>query len=421
MKLSGLRVIRLYSELPREIHVLFFARLVNSMGAFVFPFLTLYLTQKMGLSTATAGLYMLLVAAAHVPGAILGGKLTDRIGRKKVLVFGQAMAGAFLLPGAVLGTSILVPWSIFAAQFFAALAQPSNQAMATDLTNRSNRQAAFSLLYLGYNLGFAVGPLLAGFLFTNLTWLLFLGDAFTTFVSVGMVALLVPDSTPSADDVSRVDRMPAMERPEKGHTLVALRARPVLLIFALLVSVLTFVYSQYGFALPLRLKELFLERGPVFYGTLMTMNAIVVIVLTAPVVLVTRRFSPARNLSHAALCYVVGFGMIYFLRTFPVFFVSTAIWTLGEILVSTNSNVYIANHTPVSHRGRFNALFPLITGGGRALSPPVIGRFILWFGLSAVWPVLAALAALAGIGLLVLARRDPPGSDAPSGNDRPVS
>ncbi len=311
------------------------------------------------------------------------------------------------MPGAVLGTSILVPWSVFAAQFFAALAQPSNQAMATDLTNRNNRQAAFSLLYLGYNLGFAVGPLLAGFLFTNSTWLLFLGDALTTFVSVGLVAFLVPDSTPSAEEISRVDTISSTERAEKGHTLAALRARPVLIVFALLVSVLTFVYSQYGFALPLRMRELFLQRGPVCYGTLMTVNAIVVIVLTAPVVLLTRRYSPARNLGHAALCYLVGFGMIYFLRTLPLFFVSTAIWTLGEILVSTNSNVYIANHTPVSHRGRFNALFPLITGGGRALSPPVIGRFVTWFGLTAVWPVLAGLAALAGIGLLVLAHRDP--------------
>lgn len=402
----GFQVFRQYGELPRPIHVLFFARMVNSMGAFVFPFLALYLTQKLGFSEGTAGLYLFAVAAAHVPGALIGGRLADRIGRKKIIVFGQAMAGAFLLPGAVLGASVLVPWSVCAAQFFAALAQPGNQAMATDLTNRGNRQSAFSLLYLGYNLGFAVGPLLAGFFFAKLTWLLFLGDALTTFVSVALVALLVPETTPTAEDVSGLDEQSAMERPAEGHTVKVLLGRPVLLLFASLVAMLTFVYAQYAFALPLQLKELFSARGPVYYGSLMTVNAVVVIGVTAPIVLATRRLSPATNIAFAAGAYVIGFGMIYFLRSLPWFFVSTVVWTLGEILVSTNSNVFIANHTPSSHRGRFNALFPLMTGGGRALSPPVMGRVIQWLGLSAAWPILALIAATAGTGLFALASRD---------------
>ncbi len=405
-RIFGIQLIRQYSELPRPIHVLFFARMVNSMGAFVFPFLALYLTQKLGMSEGTAGLYMLAVAAAHVPGALLGGRLADRVGRKKVLVFGQAMAGAFLLPGAVLGVSVLVPWSVCAAQFFAALAQPGNQAMATDLTNRGNRQSAFSLLYLGYNLGFAVGPLLAGFLFAKLTWLLFLGDAVTTFVSVALVAFLVPETAPTAEDASRLGEESAMERPAEGHTVKVLLSRPVLLLFAALVAMLTFVYAQYAFALPLQLKAIFTVRGPVYYGSLMTINAIVVISLTAPIVLATRRLSPATNIGLAAGTYVVGFGMIYFLHSLPWFFVSTVIWTFGEILVSTNSNVFIANHTPSSHRGRFNALFPLMTGGGRALSPPLMGRVIQWLGLPSAWPILALIAAVSGTCLFALAARD---------------
>jgi MFS family permease len=41
-------------------------------------------------------------------------------------------------------------------------AQPASTAMTTDLTNPRNRKAAFSLLYLGGNVGFAVGPLISG-------------------------------------------------------------------------------------------------------------------------------------------------------------------------------------------------------------------------------------------------------------------
>ncbi len=408
------RVPGLYRELPRSIHILFFARMVNSMGAFVFPFLTLFLTQKLGLSASSTGTFMLIIAAAHVPGAILGGKLADRVGRKTVLVFGQAAAGAFLLPGVFLGDSMLVPWSICAAQFFAALAQPSNQAMATDLTTKENRQAAFSLLYLGYNLGFAVGPLLAGFLFTNFTWLLFLGDAATTFFSVALVAFLVPDTTPTAEEIEVSSKSDSADKAESSHTLGALRARPLLVVFALIVAVLAFVYSQYAFAFPLQLKALFSDRGPVYFGSLMTLNAVIVIVLTAPIVAATRKNRPVINIALAAATYVIGFGMIFFIRSFALFFVSVSVWTIGEILVSTNSNVYIANHTPLSHRGRFNSIFPLITGGGRAVSPAVTGWYIGLFGLSLVWPFLAFLAAGAGVALVVLARADNARSPKPA-------
>ncbi|HUX49680.1 MAG TPA: MFS transporter [Spirochaetia bacterium] len=396
----------MYRELPRSIHVLFFARMVNSMGAFVFPFLTLYLTQKLHLSAATSGSFMLLIAAAHVPGTILGGKLADSIGRKKILLIGQTAAGLFLLPGVFLGNSMLVPWSILVAQFFAALGQPSNQAMAMDLTTKANRQAAFSLLFLGYNLGFAVGPMLAGFMFAHLTWMLFLGDAVTTIVSVALVAALVPDTTPSKEHISESVAVNSGERAEEGHTVRALLARPLLLAFAAIVAILTFVYAQNGFALPLQLNKLFGTQGPVFYGSMMTLNAIIVIVLTAPAVALTRGNRPVTNIMIAALCYAIGFGMIFFIRTYAIFFISVAIWTLGEILISTNSNVYISNHTPISHRGRFNSIFPLITGGGRALSPAVVGWYIRFVGVQLVWPLMAALAALAGLALVVLRTRE---------------
>ena len=61
--------------------------------------------------------------------------------------------------------------------------------------------------------------------------------------------------------------------------------------------------------------------------------------------------------------------MLFLAKTFMVFVISTIVWTIGEILSAINSGVYIANHTPMSHRGRFNAVIPLITGTGFALVP----------------------------------------------------
>jgi hypothetical protein len=66
-----------YTKLPKSIYILFFARMVNSMGAFVYPFLTIYLTKTLSLDEGEAGFIVMLAITAHVPGLIVGGRLAD--------------------------------------------------------------------------------------------------------------------------------------------------------------------------------------------------------------------------------------------------------------------------------------------------------------------------------------------------------
>jgi len=56
-----------YINLPKSIYILFFARMVNSMGAFVYPFLTIYLTKTLSLNEKEAGFIVMLAITAHVP------------------------------------------------------------------------------------------------------------------------------------------------------------------------------------------------------------------------------------------------------------------------------------------------------------------------------------------------------------------
>jgi MFS family permease len=69
--------------------------MVNSMGAFVYPFLTIYLTKTLSLDEGEAGFIVMLAITAHLPGLIVGGRLADWLGRKKILLFFQGMAYRF--------------------------------------------------------------------------------------------------------------------------------------------------------------------------------------------------------------------------------------------------------------------------------------------------------------------------------------
>lgn len=392
-----------YTKLPKSIYILFFARMVNSMGAFVYPFLTIYLTKTLSLDEGEAGFIVMLAVTAHLPGLLVGGRLADWLGRKKILLLFQGLAAICLIPCAFLNNPFLIPRLLILSAFFHGAAQPASTAMTTDLTNPGNRKAAFSLLYLGGNIGFAVGPLIAGFLYNNYLMWIFLGDAGTTFASLTLVYLFVKETLPSKEEIEESFKLENnYGRAEKGNLWQVLWKRPKLLLFTLISLIYSFVYSQMSFSIPIQVVELFGDKGPKIFGVIMTTNALVVSCLTIIIISLTHKIKPVLNVALAGVLYAIGFGMIFFITGLPWFLFSTVIWSIGEILVTTNTNVYIANHTPMSHRGRFNAVIPVVMGAGFALGPLISGDYIREYGIKNVWPMIFFLSLAATLFMYIL-------------------
>ncbi|MBN2552412.1 MAG: MFS transporter [Spirochaetales bacterium] len=392
-----------YRGLDRSIYLLCLAQVVNSIGHFVHPFLTMFLTQKIGMDPVEAGTYVMLSAAAWVPGSLLGGRIADKVGRKQILVIFQSLAAAALVPCAFLGVSRIIPWLLIGSSFLQGAAEPVNDAMITDLTTAERRKRAFSLLYLSHNIGFALGPMIAGFLFTlHLAWI-FLGDAITTGIAVILIAAFIRESAPTETQIAEsFARDRGSERAERGSLIKVLVKRPFLVAFMFIHVILSFVYSQTAFGLPLQLSEVFGEGGARMYGTIMSFNAVVVIVLTTFLIHTTDRIQPALTVAVSSLFFAAGFGMIGVLRTLPLFLLSTLIWTVGEILEATNTSAYVANHSPITHRARINAVAPIIMWSGFALGPPLSARFIERFSLYRIWPLCLGLSMVAAVLLLGL-------------------
>lgn len=393
--------------LPRSVYVIFLARVVNSMGNFVFPFMTLLLTAKCGMGEQRAGMYLLLAAAVQVPGSLLGGRLTDKIGRKLIMVLFMGLAALSYIPCAFLVESSsgiqYLPIFLILACFFFSVSTPASGAMMNDLTLPENRQAAFSLLYMGMNVGTAIGSVIAGLLFNNYMKLLFLGDALTTLISITLLILFVKETKPSHVEMEQITEERVHEKAEKGSLLSALMHRPQLLAFALINTVYSFVYAQCIFGLPLQAKQIFGEKlGASLYGTFNMINCLEVIFCTTVLMFLTRKIKAVYNVAISGVFFAIGFGMLFFVNSFLLFAVSTVIWTIGEIIHATNNGVYIANHTPVTHRGRFNSIIDIIAESGRAISPYVMGGFIAIYGVRNVWPVMFVLSILAAISMFIL-------------------
>lgn len=392
-----------YSKLPNSIFVLFFARVVHSVGNIVFPFLAIFLTKTLMFSEQRAGFFVMLITAAKIPGLLLGGKLSDMLGRKKVLIIFSFLSAFFILTCLVTSEREIIPYLLALSAVFNGANYPAVNAMVADMTNPGNRKAAFSLLYLGMNIGFAIGPFVAGFLYNHYLQFIFIGDAGTSMISALLVFFLIKETIPSQDRIK--DSMLSdysLEKAEQGNIWKVLYSRPYLVVFTLIFTLYSFVYVQNEFTLPIQMIKIFGEKGPQYFGTIMTVNGIVVIFLTVLIIGFTRKVEPILNVSLAGILYAIGFGMIYFSTDLILFSISTIFWTLGEIIASTYSDVYIINHTPITHRGIFSAIVHILIGSGFIFGPYISGRFISHYDIESIWPFIFVLAILSSFLMYIL-------------------
>ncbi|MDF2548904.1 MAG: dipeptide/tripeptide permease [Anaerosolibacter sp.] len=388
-----------YRGLPKSIYILFFVQVINRFGDFVLPFLTLFLTKKLGYSFETAGIIAMITSLLAIPGSLTGGKLADQIGRRKTYLIAQTLAGICLIPCAFVQKPQLIVILLFLSTFCNAAVRPAISAIVADILPPAERQLGYSLIYLGINLGVSLGPIVAGFLFNNYLALLFIGDALTSFIAVGLVFMNIKETNPAHQaEVHNI----SSESEESGNIFTVLWRRPQILAFLVIDIAYTFAYTQHRFSLPLMLEDVFQNKGAEAFGYLMSINAFTVIVMTVFLISITKRFKPLVNIIIAGVLYAIGFGMIGMIHSFQLFAVSTILWTIGEILVVTNHGVYMANNSPKNFRGRFNSIGALSWASGSALGTSLMGRYMGIAGIRAVWPLTAGVAGIAAISMLML-------------------
>lgn len=394
-------------SMPREIYALLFVRFVVSAGNFVSPFLAMMLTMRLGYTEAAAGVFMSAVAVVGAIGLMIGGRLGDTLGRRKTLIALQALTGVAYLACAAIGLSPALPILIAFAMGTLSGTWPVINAVVADVAGPDIRKDAFSLLYWGNNIGFSIGPLIAGYLFMADNSILFVGNALAIFAAAAAVFLFVRETLPSRLPGQPAEGERNVPTPARESTLAILRQEPVLAIYGLICVLSAFVYNQHTFALPLFLKDLLgSEAGPKGFGAAMTVNGLTVVVCTIAVTALTKKFSALACITVSSAIYVIGFGSYAFANGLPFVLFSTFFWTIGEILGATSGNAFVAERAAPSHRSRINSAISLCYVAGGAVAPLVAGFLAGALGTRAIWYPVAGVAALMTVAYLLLERFD---------------
>ena len=372
--------------------MLFFGTFLNKFGAFVVPFLTLYLT-KQGCSPVEAGLAVSAYGVGGLFASLLGGHLADALGRRQTIALSMFSGAAtmMLLSQAHQLAFIIALTALagLASEFY----RPASTALLTDLVTPDQRVTAFATLRMAFNAGFAFGPAMAGFIAAFGYFWLFAGDAATS-VLYGAVALfaLPAGSHQVQANATWGQAWRVLRYDRKLHQLLAANFA-IGLVFFQIASTFGLYVTQLGFS-------------AATYGLIVSLNGALIVLAELPLTTITRRF-PARKVM--AVGYVIigiGFALNYFAHSVPALAVCMIVFTLGEMITMPMVSAYVANLAPAHMRGRYLGVSSL-TWSLALIVGPGLGMKLYTYQPLWYW-IACGATSVAAAGIILLATRPQP-------------
>lgn len=386
------RLSSLVNELPRSFWFLWIGTVINRLGSFAVPFLMLYFTTQLAISPGTAALMVSVLGAGSFVSQLVGGELTDRLGRRPVMLLSFFVTPvAMVLLGLVRETALIVG-AMFVLGFFMDLYRPAVSAAVTDLVPAEKRTRAFGYIYWAINIGAALAPIAAGFMASYNYFLLFLGDALTTFAFGLVVLFKIPETQPV--EAANAARVSPSER------IRQLRREPVLLALAMLTLLFGIIYSQGHVTLPIAMADAGLL--PADFGIASAVNGALIVLVTLQSIRFIEKWPHFLAMGIAAVLLGVGFGLTEFANTLSFFSLTVVIWTLGEIIGATITPVIISELAPVEKRGLYQGINGSAWGLAFFVGPAISGFIYETYGSQALWGGCFVLGVLLFFGYLAL-------------------
>ena len=381
--------------LPRGYWFLWTGALVNRLGSFVMPFLTLYLTGQRGYSLERAGAIVSLFGVGNTLAAPTGGWLADRVGRRPTLLFALTAGALSIVHLGLARAPAHIAVAALMAGFFNEMYRPAMQASIADQVAPEDRTRAYGFLYWAVNLGWAVASTVAGVLaHVGYLWL-FLGDAATTLGFAAIAWRFIPETRPP-----RAATIATSPRP-RFAALAPLRDG-VFVAFFILSFFTALMFQQCWSGLPLDMRAHGVNERS--YGLLMALNGVLIVLLQPFAVAAVERV-PRRSVVLALGVLLVGggFGLCAIGGSVPLYLVSIVVWTFGEILTAPVTPSVVADLAPPHQRGLYQGAFTMSFGLSSMIAPTV-GTFLLGhFGGRALWVACAITGVVVAIGHLVIA------------------
>jgi MFS family permease len=337
-------------------------------------------------------------AVSRVVSAPIIGVLTDRYGRRPIMIAGCALRGLSALAEFWAGSYLAFLILEFIGGIGVSMWITGSTILMADVTTTADRGRTMAMRSLSSRVGNITGPMVGAFLaaFFELRSI-FLFNAATKIVMIAILVYLVGESRPDA-----VVTAARRGRAAIGDLLLLFRNRAFALI-----ALASFALSMMG-------QGVFSNMFPIYLvntisltaaeiGLMFSVSAVSAFILTYPSGWLADRFGRKKTLVPGLL--VMGIAAFVLTQVNGLFsvLVLSGFYGAGEALAQGASQAYVADIAPAERRGTFLGVWSLFSNTEGTISPLLIGGVADVIGFPPTFTIVAVFLALSAVMMAALA------------------
>ena len=377
-----------FKGFPREIWILTIITFINRAGTMVVPFLSKYMKDDLHFTYSQIGWIMVCFGLGSIIGTWLSGKLIDKIGFYKIMMFSLFASGIIFFALQQITTFEGLCVGIFILTSIADMFRPAMLVSLNNYTRKENRTRALTLVRAAVNLGFLFGPALGGLLIMKKGYeYLFYADGATCILAVLVFVIFVKEKKlpfKLKDKITSID---------SKYTTFKDKSFVLHLIISMISGILFF---QIFTTLPLYHKEQF--NLPEFYsGLLLGVNGLIMLFFELPIVNYVEKNNVNRLkvISIGVLLMAISFSLLYFIKVEEVLVVMMLFATFGAMLTFPFANSFAMSRAHTGQEGKYMAVFTMSYSFAHIFSAKTGMEIIQKYGYDTNWIFMTGLGLLA--------------------------
>lgn len=355
--------------------------MANALG----PFAALFFNRHYALDSPAVALVITLVSAFYLTGNLVGGALASRCCFRRLLRGTALCSTVFLLLAMLFSTPVLSIAMVLMFMLCAGLVTPVFSVLTSLAVDDGNRIAAFGYLHLAANLGAALLYVIGGHLLgLDSHFLMVFAAGVSVSCFLASLVLALPDRQVHPPEARR------------GMLRAMADVPRIVVVAGALFFALSVLDAQREYQLPLWLDVIAVDSAASIFAAVGLVNALLVILMTQPLIALSARFSTLTNLAAACMCYGIGFGAYAFFEHTAWILSFVVFWTMGEILGITHITALISRKTSLQAQASLFSLIPVLLALARMVSVGVGASLISSVGFTLVWSLYGLLGLLLG-------------------------
>lgn len=382
------RYINNFKGFTREVWILALITFINRAGTMVLPFLSKYLKENLHFTYSQVGWIMVSFGIGSMLGSWLGGKLSDKIGFYKIMIFSLFTSGVLFFVIQYITTFWGLCIGMFSIMTIADMFRPAMFVSLGTYAKPENRTKALTLVRLAVNLGLTAGPALGGLIIMGMGYQgLFWVDGSTCIISILIFAFLVKEKK----RIVAIDKNSA-----NTDEFTSVFKDKIFWIFLFVCFVTAILFFQIFTTLPLYHHEKF-GLTEFQSGLLLSLNGLIIFFFEMPIVSIAQRKNTNKLKIILWGCVLMGISFyLLLLNAWAGILVFSIICiTFGEMFIFPFSNSFALSRAPKGHEGRYMALFTMSFSLAHIVSSKTGMDIISHFGYQTNWLLMGTLGLIA--------------------------